>query len=67
MPIRRIDTQYVCGVREIANMCEATPSAVTNWRARYDDFPAPLAELECGPVFYWPQVLKWLRKTGRST
>jgi hypothetical protein len=26
-------------------------SAVANWRKRFTDFPAPLAELKSGPVF----------------
>lgn len=40
-------------------------SAVANWRVRYDDFPQPVADLSMGPVFWWPHVEAWLKRTGR--
>ena len=34
------------GVFEIAEMANVSASAVANWRKRFPDFPAPLAELK---------------------
>ncbi len=48
------------GVFEIAEMASVTASAVANWRKRFPDFPAPLAELKSGPVFAESQIKKWL-------
>ncbi len=37
--------------------------AVHVWRQRYPEFPQPVAKL--GLVWYWPEVERWARKTGR--
>jgi hypothetical protein len=50
------------GVFEIAELANVSPSAVGNWRKRFPDFPAPLAELKSGPVFEESQVKLWLAK-----
>ena len=53
------------GVFEIAELANVSPSAVANWRKRFSDFPAPLAELKAareqncgksGPVFGESQI-----------
>jgi hypothetical protein len=55
------------GLKEIAQRAGLKKtSAVANWRIRYDDFPDTVADLGCGPVFWWPQVERWLQKTGRA-
>ena len=54
------------GVYEIAEMANVSPSAVANWRKRFADFPAPLAELKSGPVFGESQVKRWLAKRQAS-
>lgn len=54
------------GLKEIAQRAGLKrTSVVANWRTRYDDFPDTVADLGCGPVFWWPQVEQWLRETGR--
>jgi len=35
-------------------------STVAVWAARYDDFPAPLAPLACGPIYSRVQVTAWV-------
>jgi hypothetical protein len=50
------------GVFEIAERAGVTASAVANWRKRFSDFPAPLAELKSGPVFAESQIKKWLAR-----
>lgn len=50
------------GIYEIAELANVSPSAVANWRKRFPDFPAPLAELKSGPVFGESQVKLWLAR-----
>ena len=60
-------TESLIGVFEIAEMANVSASAVANWRKRFPDFPAPLAELKSGPVFSESQVKLWLaRRAGRG-
>jgi hypothetical protein len=62
-------TESLIGVFEIAELANVSPSAVANWRKRFSDFPAPLAELKSGPVFSESQVKLWLarRQAADST
>jgi len=39
------------GIHEIAVLGDVGSSAVANWRKRFEDFPAPVADLKSGPVF----------------
>jgi hypothetical protein len=39
---------------------------VHDWRRRHDEFPQPVAELKAGLVWYWPDVEKWAKATGRT-
>lgn len=41
--------------------------AVHMWSRRYSDFPDPVVKLDMGFVWYWPEVERWARKTGRLT
>jgi hypothetical protein len=54
------------GIYEIAEMANVSASAVANWRKRFADFPAPLAELKSGPVFGEAQVKLWLARRQAS-
>lgn len=54
--------ETLIGVFEIAELANVSPSAVANWRKRFPDFPAPLAELKSGPVFAESQVKLWLAR-----
>ena len=62
-------TESLIGVFEIAEMANVSASAVANWRKRFTDFPAPLAELKSGPVFSESQIKLWLarREAADST
>lgn len=53
--------QFV-GIAEIANLCNVSPAAVTNWRKRFSDFPQPLAVLKAGPIFKTEEIEKWFRR-----
>ena len=55
------------GIYEIAELAGVTASAVANWRKRFADFPAPLAELKSGPVFGESQIKLWLARREQMT
>lgn len=51
-----------------ANRGDGIPSGLAEFNARFGPprrFPQPVAELEMGNVWAWPDVEKWARKTGR--
>lgn len=54
--------QDLIGLYEIAMLAEVGPSAVANWRKRFQDFPAPVADLKSGPVFLESHIRTWLAK-----
>jgi hypothetical protein len=54
--------QDFIGLYEIAALAKVTPSAVANWRKRFIDFPAPIADLKSGPVFQGSVIKAWLAK-----
>lgn len=54
------------GINEIATLAGVTSQAVTNWRSRSSDFPAPLADLASGPVFRKSQIRAWLKRNNRK-
>lgn len=56
-----IDDELV-GINEIADIANVSRQAVANWRARFADFPEPIAALASGPVFRRSQVRAWLRR-----
>ena len=54
------------GATEIAKRLGfARAQVVHTWRRRHADFPEPVAVLEMGLVFYWPEIERWARRTGR--
>ena len=54
------------GAAEIADRLGVQrPQVVHSWRARHNDFPAPVAQLRTALVWYWPDVERWARATGR--
>jgi chromosome partitioning protein len=57
----RPEDDYV-GINEIADFAKTSRQAVANWRARFKDFPKPVADLKAGPVFRLTQIRAWLRK-----
>jgi hypothetical protein len=59
------DPPSLVGYMEIAMRAGVRRSTVTDWRNRHPDFPRPLVELHVGPVFWWPDVRRWLHRTGR--
>jgi hypothetical protein len=60
MRIKRCECELV-GIHEVAAMAGVTSSAVSNWIARYTDFPEPVAELHCGRIYTRAEVQRWLK------
>lgn len=53
------------GLTEIAQRAGVQKSAVAMWRVRHESFPDTVADLRGGPVFWWPDVKRWLKATNR--
>lgn len=63
---RRLDAEHLVGAAEIAaRLGVKRPQVVHDWRRRYEDFPDPVAHLRQALVWYWPDVERWARATGR--
>jgi hypothetical protein len=65
---RSVDIGLVMDAQRIAERAGVkSPQAVHNWRARYADFPEPIAVFGKAVLWYWPDVEIWLRATGRTS
>jgi hypothetical protein len=63
---RRLDVDQLVGTAEIAERLGlAHPETVHDWRRRHPEFPAPVARLRIGYIWYWPEVERWAVATGR--
>lgn len=63
---RRLDVDQLVGTAEIAErLGVAQPETVHSWRRRHESFPVPVATLSIGLVWYWPEVERWAKATGR--
>ena len=51
---------------EIARLAGVTRAAVSNWRRRYDDFPAPAGGGTNSPLFNLSEVRSWLAKQRKG-
>ncbi|WP_438492087.1 N-6 DNA methylase [Streptomyces asiaticus] len=51
---------------EIARLAGVTRAAVSNWRRRYDDFPAPAGGGANSPLFALPDVQAWLDRQRKG-
>ncbi|WP_028650221.1 N-6 DNA methylase [Nocardioides halotolerans] len=51
---------------DIAEMADVSRGAVSNWRKRSPDFPAPVAGTPTKPLFDRAQVESWLKATGKT-
>jgi hypothetical protein len=55
-------TNDLLALSDIARMADARPSAVSNWRRRYDDFPAEVKREGRQVLFDRAEVLRWLER-----
>ncbi len=59
------DEQLVTAA-DIARLARVTRAAVSNWRRRHDDFPAPVAGTKSSPLFALSQVRAWLDRQNKG-
>lgn len=57
--------QDFIGLSEIAELANATPQTVNNWKKRYADFPLPVAKIKAGEFYDKETIVNWLRKRGK--
>lgn len=50
---------------EIARLADVERAAVSNWRRRHSDFPAPVGGSEAKPLFALAEVERWLTANGK--
>ena len=50
---------------DIARLGRVGRAAVSNWRRRHDDFPAPVSGTASNPRFALSEVEDWLRRNGK--
>lgn len=50
---------------DIAELADVSRAAVSNWRTRYTDFPAPAGGTDARPLFDRSAVISWLLNQGR--
>lgn len=50
---------------EIARIAGVGRAAVSNWRRRHEDFPAPVGGTDASPEFLLDDVAAWLRRHGK--
>ncbi|WP_030674070.1 N-6 DNA methylase [Streptomyces cellulosae] len=51
---------------EIARLAGVTRAAVSNWRRRYDDFPAPAGGATNSPLYALAEVQEWLDRQRKG-
>lgn len=51
---------------DIARLADVRPTAVSNWRKRHADFPAPIGGTESSPRFDLTKVVAWLQAQGKA-
>jgi hypothetical protein len=65
---RKVDVADLVGAAEIANrLGVGSVQTVHSWRRRHPDFPAPVAHLNQGIIWNWPDVERWAKATGRAS
>jgi len=51
------------GLQEFADVLGVTNNALGNWRRRgVRNIPEPIAELRCGPIWTWNQVMDYVNQ-----
>lgn len=50
---------------DIATKARVAPITINQWVYRFKDFPKPCLRTTNGGIWWWCEVEKWLRNTGR--
>lgn len=59
--------QVTVTAAEVARLAGVGRAAVSNWRRRHEDFPAPAGGTDASPLFALAEVEAWLRRQGKLT
>src|SRR3954451_12398679 len=59
------DSSVTVTLAEIARIAGVTRAAVSNWRRRHPNFPAPTGGTDISPLFALDDVQGWLRAQGK--
>src|ERR1043165_8094585 len=62
---RRVSNEAAITAADIARLAGVGRAAVSNWRRRYEDFPAPVGGTPNSPLFTLAEVECWLREQGK--
>ncbi len=63
---KRVDVDELVDTTDIAlRLGVKRLQVVHDWRRRHADFPAPIRFFGRQPIWYWPEVERWARQTGR--
>jgi type I restriction enzyme M protein len=65
MATQAIDQPALVGIPQIAEIAGVGRSAVSNWRKRHADFPAPKVQTPSGALFDLREVEDWLIEQGK--
>ena len=63
---RRAAVDTLVTAVEIARLAKVTRAAVSNWRRRYPDFPAPAGGTDRNPLFALSEVDAWLARHDKG-
>lgn len=68
MRVLDLDAADLVGVAEISARTGVKKTTVCAWdrRRATTGFPEPLARLDSGPVYAWPDVDGWIKETHRG-
>jgi SAM-dependent methyltransferase len=65
MTVNEFEAEDLISSADIARLADTTPQAISNWRARHDDFPHSVAGTDKRPLFVYGQILEWLQRMGK--
>ena len=60
--LRRYLLDQLVDSAEIARRADVGTSAVSNWIARYENFPDQVKKFGNARVYYWPEVADWINE-----
>jgi hypothetical protein len=62
-----VNVNDIVGTAEIADrLALSHAETVHAWRRRHADFPQPIAHVSGTYLWAWPDVVAWVRATGRA-
>jgi hypothetical protein len=66
VPVEKTPHEATVAASDIARLASVSKAAVSNWRRRYPDFPAPVGGSTASPLFLLSAVEAWLAANGRE-